>query len=269
MAPRGIVAAAVSSLFSFRLAPYFPAEAAVVPALVFLVIVGTVAIYGLTITPLARALGLALPDPQGVAFVGAHSWARTLGLALRDQGIPVLMLDTNLQNVAAAVNDGLPARRTNVLAEGAPDSLDLGGVGRLLALTPNDEVNALAALNFAELLGRGEVYQLPARPSSDGTPGEGDIPAHLRGRPLFDPQATFPALDARFRAGTEIATVEVNGQRTWPAIKESNPGGIPLFLIRGGRLHVLTGDGTDPNPQSGDRVLLLGADDSVAAKAPA
>ena len=38
---------------------------------VFLVIVGTVAVYGLTISPLARYLGLAQPNPQGVLFLAA------------------------------------------------------------------------------------------------------------------------------------------------------------------------------------------------------
>ncbi len=38
---------------------------------VFLVIVGTVAVYGLTISPLARYLGLAQPNAQGVLLLAA------------------------------------------------------------------------------------------------------------------------------------------------------------------------------------------------------
>ena len=58
----------------------------------------------------------------------------------------------------------MPARRANALAEAVVDELELGGIGRFLALTPNDEVNALAVLNFSEIFESGEVYQLAAGP---------------------------------------------------------------------------------------------------------
>ena len=44
----------------------------------FLVIMGTVAIYGLVAAPLARWLELAVPNPQGVMFAGASPWARAI-----------------------------------------------------------------------------------------------------------------------------------------------------------------------------------------------
>ncbi len=268
MAPRGIVAAAVASLFSFRLAPLYPEEAAVLVPLVFLVIVGTVAIYGLSITPLARFLGLARPAPQGVAFVGATRWVREVATALVAQKIPVLLLDTNPQNVRAARTAGLPAKRVNVLAEGIGDEIGMGDIGRLLAVTPNDEVNALAALNFAETLGRSAVYQLPARPVP-GAP-ESETPAHLRGRPLFGAAATFPALTARFDTGATIATLTVGEETAWADLREDYDGALPLFLIRAGKLHVFTGETTDTAPLPGDAVItLIDRPDDTPLDAPA
>ncbi len=268
MAPRGIVAAAVASLFSFRLAPLYPEEAAALVPLVFLVIVGTVAIYGLSITPVARFLGLARPDPQGVAFVGATRWVRQVAAALAALEIPVLLLDTNPQNVRAARAAGLPAKRVNVLAEGIGDEIGMGDVGRLLAVTPNDEVNALAALNFAETLGRSAVYQLPARPVA-GTP-ESETPAHLRGRPLFGAAATFPALTARFEQGTRVATLVVGEETAWADLRDHYDDALPLFLVRGGKLHVFTGETTDTAPQPGDAVItLIDHQDDLPLDAPA
>ena len=255
MAPRGIVAAAVASLFSFRLAPLYPVEAAALVPLVFLIIVGTVAIYGLSITPLARVLGLARPEPQGVAFVGANAWIRLIGAAIAEQKIPVLLLDTNPQNVRAARAAGLPSRRVNVLAEGIGDEVGLGDIGRLLAVTPNDEVNALAALNFAETLGRGSVYQLPARPTQGAV--ETETPAHLRGRPLFGAQATFPNLDKRFRGGATVVPLRVHDEATWADLRDEYDEALPLFLVRGSKLHVFTGEQTDTAPLPGDVVLTL------------
>ena len=62
VAPRGIVAAAVSSMFALELA-HAGHEAYQLASLTFMVIIGTVAIYGLGSTPLARLLGVSKPDP--------------------------------------------------------------------------------------------------------------------------------------------------------------------------------------------------------------
>ncbi|PSQ36623.1 hypothetical protein BRD08_04605, partial [Halobacteriales archaeon SW_10_66_29] len=78
---------AVASLFAFRLREMYPAEADRLAPIVFLVVVGTVAVYGLTIAPVAQALNLAQPSPQGVLVLGAHNWARQIARALDEQGV--------------------------------------------------------------------------------------------------------------------------------------------------------------------------------------
>ena len=65
LAPRGIVAAAVSSIFALRMATDDPGSSAdQLVAATFLVIIGTVVIYGFTAFPLAKRLGLAEDDPR-------------------------------------------------------------------------------------------------------------------------------------------------------------------------------------------------------------
>src|SRR5690606_30583942 len=79
IAPRGIVAAAVTSIFAREIAiEAAPTQNAALTAMLadvnrlvptmFAVIVGTVAIYGLSAAPLARWLKIAAPPPQGVMF---------------------------------------------------------------------------------------------------------------------------------------------------------------------------------------------------------
>jgi NhaP-type Na+/H+ or K+/H+ antiporter len=101
LAPRGIVAAAVASLFALKVATIASENVALaeqaeqlVP-ITFLVIVGTVSIYGLLAAPLARRLGLADPNPQGLLIAGASDWVRNVAKALKDEGFAVLLLDTN------------------------------------------------------------------------------------------------------------------------------------------------------------------------------
>ena len=258
LAPRGIVAAAVASLFSFRLAEFFPADAERIVPVVFLVIVGTVAVYGLTISPLARWLGLALPDPQGILFIGAQGWVRKVATALQDLGVRVLLVDANSRNVRQSRKAGLAAQRANILAEGVIDDIDLSGIGRLLAVTPNDEVNSLAALHFGEVFESDEIYQLPTRadgPRSAST----EIPRHLRGRPLFGTDATYTSLDERSDAGAQVYVVHLSGTLTLPALLDEHDDEVqitPLFIVRGEKVRVFAED-AEITPQPGDALVLL------------
>jgi NhaP-type Na+/H+ or K+/H+ antiporter len=132
LAPRGIVAASVASVFALRMGE---TGAGLVPA-TFLVIVGTVAVYGLTAAPLARRLGLSNPNPQGILFASAHAGARAIAKAVRAAGFPVLLVDNNRGNATAARLEGLPSAFTSILSEDALDGAPQSGLGRLLALTP-------------------------------------------------------------------------------------------------------------------------------------
>ena len=69
IAPRGIVAAAVASLFAIHLTDVGMESAEELVPIVFLVIVGTIVFCGALARPMARRLGLAAIDPQGVLFV--------------------------------------------------------------------------------------------------------------------------------------------------------------------------------------------------------
>lgn len=257
LAPRGVVAAAVASLFSFRLQEMYPVQADGLVPIVFLIIVGTVAIYGLTITPLARWLGVAQPNPQGVLLIGAHDWARRMAQVIQEQDFRVLLVDSNARNVRQAQAMGLEAQQENVLAEGVMDYLDLGGIGRLLAVTPNDEVNALVALHFSESFESSEIFQLSLR-DDQRRERSGDLPQHLRGRPLFGKEVTYASLTDRFEAGAEIVAVRVEEKfELEQFLRRYGETATPLFLIRGGTLHVFSDKDTTPVPGPGHLLIVL------------
>lgn len=173
LAPRGIVAAAVASIFALEFeaaaatGQYFGDQASVISsqskeitALVFLIVIGTVAVYGLAAAPLARKLGLAAKNPTGILFAGADEWARLAAKTLHDDGHRVMLLDTNFDNVSAARMLGLEAHRANILSEFAEEELDFNGLGSLVAGTPNDEVNSIATQRFIHQFGRAGVWQI-------------------------------------------------------------------------------------------------------------
>lgn len=254
MAPRGIVAASVASLFALRLRQAEVAQVEALVPLTFLVIAGTVLIYSLTARHVAGWLGVARPNPQGVLIVGAHELARTIGRALQRQGYEVMLVDTNLLNNQLARAEGLRTFHGSILSEELREDIALGSIGRLLALTPNDEINALAALEWADVFGRSEVYQiLPGVTASDNWQ---NVLPPLRGRPLFGIGLTYDHLaDQLGRGGTiEISTVsraiEGTNNRSirrpvrqtdgaTPAAQER----IPLFVLAEDRvLRIVTAD---------------------------
>ena len=169
MAPRGIVAAAVASIFALefshaahdnKLASGIAAQAEQLVPVTFIVIIGTVLIYGLLAVPLARALGVAAKSTRGVLFAGADKWTRMLAKALHEDGHPVLLLDTKYEKIASAKMEGLSAIRANILSEFAEENLELTGIGQLIAATPNDEINTMAAQEFGHLFGKVNCWQL-------------------------------------------------------------------------------------------------------------
>lgn len=115
MAPRGIVAAAISSVFALSLAEAgYPEAIAIVPV-TFLVVFVTVLLYGLGASPLARRLKLTQSNPQGILFVGAYPWVRALAKLLKEEGCPVFLIDTDWYKVSRCRMAGLPCFYGSVL----------------------------------------------------------------------------------------------------------------------------------------------------------
>ncbi len=266
MAPRGIVAAAVSSIFALRLSESGHPQTEYLVPLTFLVIIGTVILYGLTAAPLARWLQLAQSNPQGVLMIGAHDWARAIAKALQAQGLKVLLVDTNRANIYAARMEGLPTYHGSILWEYIMDEIDLDGIGRLLALTSNDEANSLAALHFSEVFGRGEVFQLPQAGEEKGRK-EGHAPLHLRGRFLFGTGMTYQHLEDRFAAGATIKTTKLTATFDYEAFKTmyGNKATILFLITEGKELKIFTTQ-EQPLPKPGQTLVsVIEANDQTPA----
>ncbi|MDA7881731.1 cation:proton antiporter [Akkermansiaceae bacterium] len=195
LAPRGIVAAAVTSVFALEIlhtAEMYPdnatyaalaAEANELVPLVFIVIFGTVTFYGLLAAPLARKLGLSDGNPTGILFAGADPWIQVVAKGLVKEGHQVLLLDTRYSKVASARLEGLRAVRANILSEYAEEEIDLSGLGHLIAATPNNEVNSLAAQEFQHRFGKANVWQIT--PQDVDSHHSNAVANHMRGRFCF------------------------------------------------------------------------------------
>ncbi len=257
LAPRGIVAAAVASLFSVRVEAVYGADAAgpLVP-IVYMVIIGTVTVYGLTLQPVARLLDMADTNPQGILFLGAKTWVQSIARAVQKQGVAVLLMDANERNIEQAQDQGLPAVVADALEEQVLDELDLSGIRRFMALTANDDTNSLAALRFTEVFGSGDVYQ-PAGPPLRPEASLIRVPTHMRGRPLFGGVYTAYDLERRFEAGGAIRTFGITEPSSYEALeKKYGHELILLFIVRGSNL-LIHSEENDLSPQIGDTVITM------------
>ena len=146
-------------------------------------------------------------------LIGTNIVAVVWDINLTNQeGITVLMVDTNYRHVAAATMAGLPSQCASIVSE-YMEEIDLAGIGRLLAVTPNDDLNTLAAMEFAPVFGRENVYQL--------SPGESMLKKresaspNRPGRVLFSQQANYLRLASRAAEGAQVKKTRITDEFTF------------------------------------------------------
>ncbi|MFO7448126.1 MAG: sodium:proton antiporter [Ignavibacteriaceae bacterium] len=255
MAPRGVVAAAVASIFAIELTDAGYPEAGILVPAMFLVIVSTIAVYGLSSMPLARWLKIASPNPQGCLILGAHSFSRAIGKVLQSKGITVLLVDTNKDNIMAAKMENIPAYYGSILGEGILDELDLTGIGKLLALTPNKEVNSLAVMYFSKIFGSSEVYQINAEKTVDT--GKQEVSSELTGQILFNSNITYNYINEKYSDEALIKTTEITSKFTYDIFlyQHKNETIIPLFLIPENKKLIVYTNENQPKPKPGQQII--------------
>lgn len=237
VAPRGIVAAAIAPVLAHELSDRYPEHADRLAPLMFAVIVGTVMVYSICAPIAARKLKLADTNPQGVLILGGQPWARAIGKKLKSLGVHAMIVDTNYANTAAAWMDGVPAHHGSVMSDGALNDLELTGIGRFVALTPNDQVNTLASQKMVRAFGSVNVYRLAGREADENK----DKKHEDVGRVLSRPSATYKAITTLFGKSGGVQVTELTAENTLEKfIQEKGDSAIPLFVLgESGKLTVV------------------------------
>ena len=149
LAPRGIVAFAISSLFATELAHQgMESEGAQLRAMVFLVIATTVVVQGGTGGLVARLLRVRRPSNFGFAIVGANPVGRAIARTLREartDNAPIVLIDTNPSEVRVAEGEGFRVVFGNASEDRTLRKAGFDSRQALIALTQNEGVNLLLA----------------------------------------------------------------------------------------------------------------------------
>jgi CPA1 family monovalent cation:H+ antiporter len=151
--------------------------------------------------------------------------------------------------------EGLPTYAGSILAEYAISEMRLGGLGRLLAATPNDWVNALAVQRFAGVFGRAACFQLPPQSEPEG---KQTLHKHLQGRWLFASGMTDAELERRFMQGATVKATALTEEFDFAAFQALyGEAAVPLFVItESGRLNVITAE-RPVEPKAGQTLISL------------
>lgn len=227
--PRGIVAAAVSSLFALRLEDRGYPGAETLVALVFSVIIGTVVIQSLFTRAVARLLRVAEPEPTGVLVVGANPFGRLLAKAIRDTGRDVRVTDTHWASIRQARMEGLPVFYGSPVSSYAERNLDLAGIGTLVAVSQQPGLNELSCVRFANDFGRDHVFTTNTR--RDSGHEKHSVAGSMSGRLLAYGDQTVEELVAVVSAGAKVRLTELTEAFDIDAYRQRHPKAVLLFGV--------------------------------------
>ncbi len=255
--PRGIVAAAVASLFAIRLEAEGYPEASLLVPLTFFIIIGTVVSQSATAKYIAHWLGVREPPPTGLLIVGAGNVARAIGKTLQEAKINVILTDSNWDNIRQARMDGLDTYYGNPTSEHADRNLDLTGIGKMLAMTGNANQNALASLRFKSEFGIHKIFELKTN-REQIISEKHSLSTRHRGPQLFNNNITYGHIASLLRQGAEIKSTQLSDEYDYDAYISNRTGQlIPLFAIdQRDRLHIITAD-QEIAPGSGWSIISL------------
>lgn len=252
VAPRGVVAASMASLFALTLQSHDQpiGDPALLESFVYSVICATVLLQGLSSGLVAKVLRLQRPAPNDLLIIGAHYFGRELAAQLVREGEQeVVLLDTNARNIAIAQKDGLVAlHRDGMEAEKIHEEEQaLFGAGQVLALTDNVELNQLLMQRWAGELDNEKVFGwIPA----DNTTQEDQLTG----------QSVFGDLSRPAVIGSEL----LQGESSFESVRwedgMSLPSGDwhPLYIRRGKVLKAVPHDGALKEwVKDGDEVICL------------
>ena len=158
IAPRGIVAASMASLFAYNLNENGVANADFLEPFTYSVIAGTVIIQSISAKTVGRLLGVLIPKPNGWVIIGAHSLGRAVGKFLQSKDVPVVLMDTNATRVRKAQEEGLMALKRNALDIQPDQYLELYETGNILAITGNGELNRLICMRWDSMAENMSLY---------------------------------------------------------------------------------------------------------------
>ena len=255
IAPRGIVSASVASLFAILLTQRGINGGDSIKALVFLTIILTVVLQGLTAGLVADWLQISLKQATGVVIVGCNPLSLVIARLFQEQGEPVVMIDSNPEACQQAQAENFRVLLNSALDTGVLEEAGLGSMGTFLAITSNGQVNFLLAQRANEEFQPPRVLAVFPRDPQASTPGN-----KLKVQQAFVPDLPIKTWneylsDGRVKLGTTtLKEPGFSSQQTHLQALIQSGELVPLLVEREERFQVVP---ATEDWQPGDRIIYL------------
>ncbi len=245
VAPRGIVAASMASLFAIRLTDMGVEDARFIETFTYSVIIATIVLQGFSAGPLSKWLQVTRPEPRDWLIIGAHPFSRRIAQFLSSvPGVGAILVDSNARAVRDARDDGLYAfiadARDTAALQDRPDFVEVGNV---LALTDNEDLNVRLCRLWANVVGEEHVFRW-APPTMADVVRDNDDEEEV-GRMVWQALPRPTVLAAELTRGD--ASMRDDGGRFARVA-------MPLVSVENGNVTLVSDDMTPPPPPDDDEV---------------
>jgi NhaP-type Na+/H+ or K+/H+ antiporter len=226
LAPRGVVAGAIASLFAIELEHHGLDPGPLVPV-TFTVVVITVALASTTAAFTARRLHVAQPTPNGVALIGGGGFAVDFADALNRLHVPTLHIGLDGDHAEAATARGQLIFTGRVDTEQLHETVAAVGIKSAIALSGAEHLDRYSIERLTETLDTADIYGL-ADPDHAEEPGT----AHpTTPRQLLDDSITAQHLTELVSNGATVRIVRpsTHPRSGWLTICRVDAAGIVTF----------------------------------------
>lgn len=257
IAPRGIVAAAVSALFSLKLEEIGYEGAGIIVPMVFLVIIATVVVQSLTSRSVASLLKVRAPAPTGYLIFGGSKFNRLMACEMLNQDIAVTIADTNWDAIREARMMDIPVYFGNPMSDHAARHLDIATFGTVLVMSPYKQLNPLISYHFEYTQGKDKVWALTSNEQAT-RPSHQVSEQYAKKLTLFDEGVTYGYLASAVNRGASVKTTRLTDEFSFEDYKTKyNERATPLLAInKEGKTYTFI-NGNSIEPMSGWRIISL------------
>lgn len=206
IAPRGIVAVAITGLFASRLVKSGYQDAEALVPLSFAVVIVTIFAHGFSAKWVAARLGIDEGKGEGILLVGANRWTIEFAAFLKSLGLPILIADTSRFALRRARKLSLETYRGDILEEALDDKIDLGQFQHMIISTDNESYNQLISSDLGPEFGYDQMTAMAV---------EKDSPGAKRGRILLESEAIYSDLIDRANDGWVFSKTRLSDKFTY------------------------------------------------------
>lgn len=250
IAPRGIVAVAITGVFALRLTDENVIGAELLVPLAFATAIATIVAHGFTAQMWARFLGIDRGPGSSLLLMGVNRWSVGFAEAMNKAGINVTMADTSKFALRDARRAEVETHQGDMLDDDFRHHFNWPSYYRVVATSDSDAYNALVCAELGPELGYAKVLQ--------AAPDRRNGMTSARGGMIFTDPPSIYDLQTRSSDGWVFSRTRITEQFTYTDfLAQMKSGGAPLAVIRSDGRFELFSTVDKPSVSTGDLVVAF------------